>query len=260
MRALIVDDEPLARQALGRILGRRIDIDTVNFAEDGKAALAVLRSDPHDVVLLDIHMPELSGLQLVDCLAEMGGCPPAVVFVTAFDEHAVAAFEKKAVDYVLKPFNADRVHRAVDSAVQHHRDRHQLAQLLEAIRTAPGSRAGAGCRMALRDKGRTVFINVWDLVSAESEGNYVLLRTQDNTRHLLRETIAGLAAKLAPFGFVRIHRSVLVNGSCIDHLQALPGGDFRLRTTLGSEFNVTRTYRASLKGLAQFWIGVDRDG
>jgi two-component system LytT family response regulator len=176
------------------------------------------------------------------------------VFITAYQEHAVEAFEKRAVDYVLKPFVPRRVHEALDNAMRRsHQERAtRLLELAGSLRLVPERTA----RVAIKDKGRIVFVDVAELVSVEAHGNYVLLQQKAGT-YLLRETISGIAEKLRAHGFIRIHRSVLVNVAFVDTIQAEPDGDYVLRTKTGKQYHVTRTYRDSLKGLARFWIGTD---
>lgn len=254
MRVLIVDDEPLTRTALANLLAQRSDVEGYELTDNAQQALAMLRTSPFDVLLLDIHMPDMSGLQLVERLSREERRPPAVVFITAYQEHAVEAFEKRAVDYVLKPFVPRRVHEALDNAMRRsHQDRAtRLLELAGSLRLMPERTA----RVAIKDKGRIVFVDVAELVSVEAHGNYVLLQQKAGT-YLLRETISGIAEKLRVHGFIRIHRSVLVNIAFVDTIQAEPDGDYVLRTKTGKQYHVTRTYRDSLKGLARFWIGTE---
>ena len=254
MRVLVVDDEPLTRTALANLLAQRADVEGYELADNAQQALAALRTRPFDVLLLDIHMPDMSGLQLVERLSREERPPPAVVFITAYQEHAVEAFEKRAVDYVLKPFVPRRVHEALDNAMRRsHQDRAtRLLELAGSLRLVPERTA----RVAIKDKGRIVFVDVAELVSVEAHGNYVLLQQKAGT-YLLRETISGIAEKLRAHGFIRIHRSVLVNVAFVDTIQAEPDGDYVLRTKTGKQYHVTRTYRDSLKGLARFWIGTE---
>ena len=254
MRVLIVDDEPLTRTALANLLAQRSDVEGYELTDNAQQALAMLRTSPFDVLLLDIHMPDMSGLQLVERLSREERRPPAVVFITAYQEHAVEAFEKRAVDYVLKPFVPRRVHEALDNAMRRsHQDRAtRLLELAGSLRLMPERTA----RVAIKDKGRIVFVDVAELVSVEAHGNYVLLQQKAGT-YLLRETISGIAEKLRAHGFIRIHRSVLVNIAFVDTIQAEPDGDYVLRTKTGKQYHVTRTYRDSLKGLARFWIGTE---
>jgi two-component system LytT family response regulator len=256
MRVLVVDDEPLTRAALTGLLAQRSDVEKVEVAEDAQQALAILRASPCDVLLLDIQMPGLSGLQLVERLGRENP-PPSVVFITAYAEHAVEAFEKRAVDYVLKPFAPSRVHEALDVAMRRsHQERAtRLLDLAGALRLVPERTT----RIAIKDKDRIVFVDVAELISVEAHGNYVLLQ-QKTGSNLLRETISGIAEKLAPHGFIRIHRSVLVNVAFVDTIQSYSGSEYVLRTKTGKQYQVTRTYRNNLKGLAQFWIGTGSMG
>jgi two-component system LytT family response regulator len=242
---------------LANLLGQRTDVARFEMAENAQQALATLRSIPFDVLLLDIHMPDMSGLQLVECLSRHEPPLPAVVFITAYQEHAVEAFEKRAVDYVLKPFVPRRVHEALDNAVRRsHQDRAaRLLDLVGSLKLLPERSA----RVAIKDKGRIVFVDAAELISVEAQGNYVLLQQKAGS-HLLRETLSTVAEKLRPHGFIRIHRSVLVNVAFVDTIQVESDGDYVLRTKTGKQYRVARTYRNGLKGLAQYWIGTDALG
>jgi len=254
MRILCVDDEPLAREALERILKTRRDVEAFDMAADGMEALSLLERQSYDIVLLDIHMPQLSGMDLVRRMRERGGVLPAIIFVTAFDEHAVQAFEQQAADYVLKPFSSERVNQAIDNAKRRSEEDKStlMADLLPRLETL----MRAAPKIAIKTKGRIVFVAPAELVSAKAEGNYVLLQLRSGT-HLLREQISVLSEKLRPYGFIRIHRSVLINTSYVTAMEPLFTGEYLLRMKDGAEFNVTRTYKRNLKELASFWIGTD---
>jgi two-component system LytT family response regulator len=256
VRVLVVDDEPLARTALANLLSQRTDVEKFQLADDAEQALAVLRTSPCDVLLLDIHMPGMSGLQLVEHLSRQDVPAPAVVFITAHQEHAVEAFEKRAVDYVLKPFVPQRVHEALDIAIRRS-TQGRTARLLDLVGALKLLPERTPARLAVKDRSRVVFIDAAELVSVEAQGNYVLLQQKAGS-YLLRETISEIAAKLGPHGFIRIHRSVLVNVSFVDAIETDADGDYVLRTRTGKRYRVTRTYRSNLKGLAKFWIGTDR--
>jgi two-component system LytT family response regulator len=254
MRVLIVDDEPLARTALASLVSQRPDVDTFEVAEDAQQALRSFAARPFDVVLLDIQMPGMSGLQLVERLSKQSELMPAIVFVTAFQEHAVEAFEKKAVDYVLKPLVPERVHAALDVAAR--RSAQERASRLMGMLGYLKSLPERSTRLAVKDRGRIVFIDAREVIAAEAHGNYVLLQ-QKHGSHLLRETISRVAEQLKPHGFVRVHRSVLVNADFVEAIQVGPGGEHCLRMKTGKEYQVSRTYKDNLKGLAQFWMGTD---
>jgi two-component system LytT family response regulator len=257
MHVLIVDDEPLSRTALSEVLARRTDIEHFDVACDAPRALDQMRLRKYDALLLDIHMPEISGLELVELLQKEGGSIPTVIFITAYQDHALKAFEMKALDYILKPFEPARVHEALDRAAKRSVEQRAAAQLatLAQLRSRPFRSA----RIAIKVKSRVVFLDPADLITAEASGNYVLLHERSGS-HLLRESISELAGKLQPYGFVRIHRSVLVNSAFVDAVEHCPTGDSILRMKNGKEYNVTRTFKDNLKKLAHFWIGPDAFG
>jgi two-component system LytT family response regulator len=257
MRVLVVDDEPLAQTALANILNARRDVEHFEAASDAIEALEKLATDSYDVLLLDINMPEMSGTELVDQLRRRGDPLPSVIFVTAHDKHAIAAFERHAVDYVLKPFSSERIGEALCHASRMAAGE-RAARLIEALpqlqklsRSQPNS-----AKIAIKAKGRILFINPGDVLAVQAEGNYVLLQ-RDSGSYLLRESISVMAEKLKPYGFIRIHRSVLVNTSFVEEIKPYSTGEYGLRVKGGKEFTVTRTYKKNLKSLAEFWIGTD---
>ncbi|MGA9980450.1 MAG: LytTR family DNA-binding domain-containing protein [Candidatus Sulfotelmatobacter sp.] len=253
MRVLIVDDEPLAQTALSNILAGRADVEHFDSANDAIEALEKLATESYDVLLLDINMPELSGTELADQLRERNPPLPSIVFVTAHDEHAIAAFEKHAVDYVLKPFSNERIGEALDRAVRR-AEGERAAKLIEALPQLQKLVRPQHSRIAIKAKGRILFINPGDVVAVQAEGNYVLLQRESGS-YLLRESISVVAEKLKPYGFIRIHRSVLVNAAFVEEIKPYVTGEYGLRVKGGREYTVTRTYKKNLKSLAEFWIG-----
>src|ERR1700721_2009448 len=201
MRVLIVDDEPLAQTALANFLAARADVEHFDSANDAIEALEKLATESYDVLLLDINMPELSGTELADQLRGRNPPLPSIVFVTAHDEYAIAAFEKHAVDYVLKPFSNERIDAALDRASRQAQGE-RAAKLIEALpqlqrMTRPNR------RVAIKTKGRILFINPGDVVAVQAEGNYVSLQRESDS-YLLRESISMGAEKRKPYGFIRI--------------------------------------------------------
>jgi len=253
MRVLIVDDEPLAQTALAHVLGTRNDVEHFDSAKDAIEALDKLAKDSYDVLLLDINMPELSGTELVDQLRQRDETMPSVVFVTAHDEHAIAAFEKHAVDYVLKPFSSERIDAALDRAFRR-TEGERAAKFIESLPHLKKLSPALAPRVAIKAKGRILFINPNDVVAVQAEGNYVLLQRESGS-YLLREAISVVAEKLRPYGFIRIHRSVLVNTSFVEEIKPYLTGEYGLRIKGGKEYTVTRTYKKNLRSLAEFWIG-----
>lgn len=254
MRVLIVDDEPLSRSALANALAARSDIETLDSADDAVEALEMLGKKSYDVLLLDIHMPELSGIELADCLNKQKRPIPSIVFVTAHHQHALAAFEKHAVDYVLKPFSNERIHEALTVAFR--RTESERAARLVTIWPQLEKLLSKSTKIAIKTKGRILFIDPADVLIVEAEGNYVLLQRQ-NGSYLLRESISAMAEKLKPYGFIRIHRSVLVNTLFVEEIQPWSTGEYVLRIKGGKEYTVSRTYKANLKSIARSWVGTE---
>jgi two-component system LytT family response regulator len=255
MRVLIVDDEPLSRSALANALDARNDIETLDSADDAIEALELLEKKPYDVVLLDIHMPELSGIELVERLNKRQGPIPSIVFVTAHDQHAVVAFEKHAVDYVLKPFSNTRIQEALDEAIRRTESERaaRLIKLLPQLETL----LSKSTKIAIKTKGRIVFIDPAEVAIVKAQSNYVLLQRQSGS-YLLRESISTMAEKLKPYGFIRIHRSVLVNTSFVEEIRPWTTGEYVLRIRGGKEYTVSRTYKDNLGSIARYWVGTER--
>ncbi|MGA7382825.1 MAG: LytTR family DNA-binding domain-containing protein [Terriglobales bacterium] len=168
----------------------------------------------------------------------------------ARDEHTTIAIEKRAVDHVLRPCSADRIRRAFDAAFRGTGEE-RSAGLAEGL---PQQRQST--KIAIKANGKIVFINPDDVIAVEAEGNYVSLQRRSDS-YLLRESISVMAEILKPYGFVRIHRSALVNSSSVEQIQSRPAGAYGLRTKGGKEYTVTRTYKNNLKSLAAAWIGTD---
>ena len=253
MRVLIIDDEPLAQTALANILARRRDVEQFDSANDAVEALDKLSEETYDVLLLDISMPEISGIELLNRIKKHDRPLPSVIFVTAHEEYALIAFEKHAVDYVLKPFSNERIDEALDVAFRRTAGE-RAARLVEALPQLQKLSQRPSVRIAIRAKGRILFIEPADVIAVQAEGNYVLLQ-RDSGSYLLRESISAVADKLRPYGFIRIHRSVLVNASFVEEIKPYVTGEYGLRVKGGREYTVTRTYKKNLRSLAEFWIG-----
>jgi two-component system LytT family response regulator len=256
MRVLIIDDEPLAQTALANVLAPRSDVELFDSANDAIEALNKLGKASYDLLLLDINLPEVSGLEFLKRLEESGRPLPSIVFVTAHNEHAIAAFEKHAVDYVLKPFSKERIGEALDAAFRKTAGE-RAARMIEALPHLQRVAQRQPARIAIKVDGRILFIDPGDVISAHAEGNYTLLQREGGS-YLLRESISNLAEKLKPYGFIRIHRSVLVNTSFVAEIRPRSTGEYELRVKGGKEYTVTRTYKKTLVALAEFWLGMDK--
>jgi two-component system, LytTR family, response regulator len=251
IRTLLVDDEEIARRGLRRQLQRATDFEIVGECADGIEAQKAIRNLAPDLVFLDIRMPELSGIDLVKLVQEQS--PPRIVFVTAYDEYAVRAFEVHALDYLLKPvdderFTAtlERVRRALSEGPGEGYAR-KLAEALAQIGrgTAAIGQQQVSDRIAVPIGNRVTIVRVSDVDWVEASGNYVTLHTKEKT-WLLRETVASMEARLAPVGFVRIHRSTLVNIERVVELRSLENGEFVVSLSDGTVLKLSRSYRDAL--------------
>jgi two-component system LytT family response regulator len=250
MRVLIVDDQPLAQTALANIVSARSDVEHFDSASGVFEARKKLATDAYDVLLLDIDL-DLSGSQLVDQLREQD--LPSIVFATAHVEHAVAAFEKHTVDYVLKPFSNERINGALDRAARRAKGE-RAAKLIEGLPQLQKLSSPGRPMIAIKAKGRILLINPGDVVAVQAEGNYVSLQRESDS-YLLRESISIVAEKLKPYGFIRIHRSALVNTSFVVEIKPYSTGNWGVCVKGGKEYTVTRHYKKNLKPLTEFRIG-----
>ena len=247
IRVLIVDDEPLARDCVRIALEDEPEAEVVGEFGDGAAAVTAIRKLKPDVVFLDVQMPEVDGFEVVASVGETR--MPAVVFVTAFDRYAVKAFESCALDYVLKPFENDRLiaalHRARDR-VREQRDGELGRKLSTLLGEHPEatSRSGDVRRFAVRENERVHFVPAREVDWIEADGNYVILHAGAK-RHRVRLSLRSLAGRLDAATFVQIHRSVIVNLEKVRELQAWFGGDYIAILHNGEQLRVSRT-RASL--------------
>lgn len=274
VRTLIVDDEPLARTRLRELLGDEEDVQIVAECGNGSDAVAAIVREQPDLVLLDIQMPELDGFGVVRAVGV--DRMPAVVFVTAHDEHAVAAFEVHAVDYVLKPVDQDRFAEALRRAKHRiaaaaagaagrdaERDlRQRLAALVAEVSAAVASGAatppagspvagsGGVPRLAVKGEGRVVFVRTPDVDWIEAMDNYVRLHVGREV-HVMRETLSSLETRLSGSTFLRIHRSTIVNVDRIREVQPWFAGDYVVILADGTKLTTGRRYRAAVQALLE---------
>jgi two-component system, LytTR family, response regulator len=246
IRTLIVDDEPLARQRLRRLLEADAEITIVGECEDGRQAVADFRKLMPDLVFLDVQMPLLDGFGVLRSLGDTA--LPAVIFVTAHDRYALKAFEVHALDYLLKPYDKDRFKAAVEHAKERVRQGSSAAmdeRLQEFLQSQQDRRSGPE-RIAIKSSGRTYFVRINDIDWIEAAGNYVRLHVGKED-HLLRETLAALEKKLDAGKFVRIHRSTIVNLERIRELQPHFHGDYVITLQDGTELALSRGCRDKLE-------------
>lgn len=250
VRVLIADDEPPARAKVRRFLAAEADVEVVGEAGSGPEAVEAIGRLRPDVVFLDIQMPGADGFGVLDALPP--GTLPQVVFVTAYDEYALRAFEVHAVDYLLKPFDGDRFRTALARARERVRARAPTDGLEERIRRALAEARPPAAyldRVLVRTGDHAVFVRTDEIDWLEAEENYVRLHAGRES-HLVRGTLAGLEARLDPAKFVRVHRSHVVNLASIRALHPWSHGDWMIVMRDGRELMLSRRYRDRLPELA----------
>jgi two-component system LytT family response regulator len=252
IRALIVDDEPLIRRGLKRALGKIEGLEIAGECGSGAQAVAVIRSSEIDVVFLDVQMPDGTGLDVVEQVGP--DRMPVVVFVTAHDEYAVKAFELHAVDYLLKPFDDERLKRSVERA------RARLASLAQSDLVerltsllGAGTSPPAPARLVVKGDEKYEFVDVESIDWAESANNYVQLHCGPRTR-LLNETLSRIEQRLAPHGFLRVHRCYLVNASRISAVHPMINGTYALELPGGIRVGTGRRYKDVIRTLVNHQV------
>ncbi|HEY2404180.1 MAG TPA: response regulator [Steroidobacteraceae bacterium] len=241
MRVLVVDDEAPARQRLMDILRKDASVASVLEAADGVAAVTTIERERPDLVFLDVQMPELDGLGVIEAVgpAEM----PLTVFVTAYDQHAIRAFEANALDYLLKPYSDERL----EATLARVRTRLTETQAGNLLRLVAAPRAARYLdRLVVKSAGVTRFLRVDEIDWIEGAGIYVNLHVAGKSL-LYRSALTQLAASLDPERFIRVHRSAIVNIDSIVQLDAVSHGEFDVTLRDGSVARISRTYRALLE-------------
>jgi two-component system LytT family response regulator len=247
IRVLVADDELPARQRLIDLLQRDEQIASVAEAADGETAVEMIQSQQPDVLFLDVQMPELDGLGVIDAIgaAQM----PLTVFVTAYDQHAIRAFEANALDYLLKPFSDERF-EATMGRVKSRLDERSLKEfgrrVMKMVSAAPAAPERRLDRLVVKAGGTTRFIRVIDIDWIEAAGVYVTLHVAGKEL-LYRAALNDLAEKLDPRRFVRVHRSAVINIESVLQLEPISHGEFDVVLKNGSRTRVSRTYRAQLE-------------
>ena len=250
IRALIVDDEPLARDGVRLHLESQTDIEIIGEAIDGDNAVEMINELRPDLVFLDVQMPGLDGFGVIEAVGV--DAMPAVVFTTAYDEFALRAFDANAVDYVLKPFDGDRLRRALDQARTQIRGRRR-SEIEERLIGLLAELHGKGQyleRIIVRSGGRILILRTDDVDWLEAASNYVRIHA-GGREYLLRETMTNLESRLDPAQFVRIHRSTIVRLNRIKELEPLFQGDYVLILEDGTRLTSSRGYRDRLQELLQ---------
>ena len=250
--AVIVDDEPLARRRIRSLLARERDIEVLEECADGTSAVDAIRRRRPDLVFLDVQMPEMNGFAVLRALGR--DLTAAVVFVTAYEQFSLRAFDVHALDYLLKPFHRRRFQEALRRVRQRFTNERELADvrvrlaaLLEAsddgadtVRSVPIE------RLAIRTTTKVAIVRVREIDWIQGDGNYVRLHV-GSAMHLLRQTMKALASQLDPSLFVRIHHSCIVNVERVRELQPWAHGDYVVVLDNGKRLMSSRTYSANLR-------------
>ena len=231
IRALVVDDEPLARSNLTVLLRRDPEIETVRECGSGMEALAEIRGSKPELVFLDVQMPECDGFDVLERLGR--DAPAVIVFVTAYDQYALRAFEAGALDYLLKPFDDARFALALARA------KRQVLQQRERPRRRE--------RLTIKSAGQVAFVGLEEIDWIEAADYYAALHVGAKT-HLLRRTLAELEQDLDAEKFCRIHRSAIVNLERVRGLKLGEGGEYEVVMACGARLRLSRTYRKELQG------------
>ena len=254
VRTVVADDERLARQKLLILLESESQVQVVAECQDGRQTVSAIRNFRPDLLLLDIQMPELNGFEVLDKIPpqEM----PVVVFTSAYDQYAIRAFEANALDYLLKPFDQERLHHAVERArseLYRSRDSeitHRILSLLSQVRSTTLPASQRNNRLVIKVNGRVVFLDLDSIDWVEAAANYVRLNVGKES-YVLRETLGGISERLDAKHFVRIHRSMIVNISKIKELIPVNSGEYVVVLKSGKELSCSRGYRSGLRGIVE---------
>ena len=243
LRAVLADDELLARQKLRQMLETDSEIEVVGEGASGAEILDVVRATAPQLLFLDVCMPDSDGFAVLDRLQQTASqTPPRVIFTTAWDSYAIAAFERNAVDYLLKPFTADRLRMALERA------RTEILGSGKASDRGDGQPKGGSpytTRIVLKSRGRILFLPVSDIHWIGAEENYVRICTRTET-HLLRQTMANLEGRLDPANFARVHRSAIVNLQYVREVRTESRGDFAVVLVSGQKVPMSRSHHARI--------------
>ncbi|MGA7930595.1 MAG: LytTR family DNA-binding domain-containing protein [Candidatus Sulfotelmatobacter sp.] len=254
VRTVIADDERLARQKLLILLDSEPLVKVVAECQDGRQTVSSIRNFRPDLLLLDIQMPDLDGFQVLHEILQEE--MPVVIFTSAYDQYAIRAFEANALDYLLKPFDQERLHQAVERArseLRKQRDREitrRILNLLSQVRSVGLPTLEPDSRLVIRANGRVVFLDLDSIEWVEAAANYVRLNVGKES-YLFRETISRISERLDTNHFVRIHRSTIVNIRKIKELIPVNSGEYVVVLKSGRELSCSRGYRAALRGIVE---------
>ena len=261
LKAIIVDDEELARQGLSMRIEQYEDLEIVAECRNGKEAIAAIIEHEPDVVFLDIQMPGMTGFEVINEV--QSDVMPMVIFVTAYDAFAIDAFKVHAIDYLLKPVEGERLARAIDRTKQQREQKIAVPEkqkLLELAVSLTGKSASAigelldseedivdrADRLAIKDGSSITFVPVKDIDWIDAAGDYMCVHAKNET-YIMRTTMKELEAKLDPSIFQRVHRSTIVNTERVEKVSSHINGEFHLTLSCGSSLKMSRSYKGKVK-------------
>ena len=250
VRVAVADDEPLARERIVSLLESREGYELVAECKDGAEAVAAIRKEQLDLVFLDVRMPELDGFQVLEALG--AGQAPTIIFVTAFEDYALRAFEVSALDYLLKPFDRARFEKTIARFEERFRGgpRGISEELRQFLSNLGGNTNGYAARFPVKSSGDIYFIRSEEIDWIDAAGNYTALHVAGK-KHLIRETMKSVESKLDPRKFVRVHRSAIINLDRLRKLQPYFHGEYVVTLQDGTTLTSSRGYSDRLRALLQ---------
>ena len=250
MRALVVDDDPASRRALEQRLLNSFEVEKVDSAKDSVEALDRIEAETYDFLLIDIQKMEPTGIELATSLKRRGRPGPPLVFLSSFESSESAGPYSSLRG--IQSVTSQLVYADVSNTLNKSRSSsaHKVQHALLGLEPFLLKRS----KIAVKDKGRIILIDPTSVMYVQAQGNYVLLHRAGGS-YLLREPISAASEKLGPYGFVRIHRSTLVNASFVEEIRAWPKGEYSLRVKGGKDLTVSNKYKSNLKSIAEFCIG-----
>jgi two-component system LytT family response regulator len=251
IRSIIVDDEPAARTRIAKLLAQDQEMELVAECRNGMEALEAVQKHRPDLLFLDVQMPQMSGIETLDRIDDER--KPFVIFVTAYDQYALKAFERNAVDYLLKPYDDERFFASLEKAKQHidmRMNSKLTGKLLDLMREHMHAKSEYTEQFVIRDKGREYKVHADDIVFLRAEGNYLCLQLKDRS-HLYRFTMNAVEAELDPTRFLRIHRSYIVNRGHVRSTRYSGNNEFIFSMANGDRIVSGRSYKEQIANALQ---------
>lgn len=250
LKAFVIDDEHLARKRVARLLESFDQVNVVASCPDGKSALAAIEQQSPDVIFLDIEMPGMSGLEVIQHLPKKHR--PIIVFITAYNQYAIQAFNFFALDYLLKPFTAERFNQTIERVLEsYYKDKAAgMEKQLQAYLDFAQQKAQAAQdtpKIQVHLGNRIYFIRIDEIQYVSASGNYLDIQTETK-KHILRETMSQFQQRLTPYGFVRIHKSYIINPEYLKEVRKQGNGAVRAVMVDGKVFGVSRSFRRDFLG------------